>query len=98
MTRLFIANIAFKAQEDAVRDLFVDAGYLPDGVRLITDRKTGESKGYAFAEFRDDQTAQHAIEDLDGQMFLGRKLVVRVAGDHRERAGDRREARERVER
>ena len=50
-----------------------------DSVRVIKDRETGRSRGYAFAEMPNDEEANRAIAELNDQTFEGRRLVAKVA-------------------
>jgi RNA recognition motif-containing protein len=50
-----------------------------DTVRLIVDRNTNRSKGFAFAEIPDDDEAKTMIEELNGKEYEGRQLVVKEA-------------------
>ena len=47
--------------------------------RLITDRDTGRPRGFGFVEMAQEEDAQKAIQNLDGQDFMGRNLKVNVA-------------------
>ena len=86
-----MSNIKFKAGEAELREFFERFGFLPERVRLCTDKDTGASRGFAFVEFADEQIGQAAVEVLNGQEFFKRPLGVRVAeprGDgQRERQG-----------
>ena len=48
-------------------------------MRVIKDRETGRSRGYAFAEMPNDDEANQAIAELNDQTFEGRRLVAKVA-------------------
>lgn len=76
MSRLFIANIHFDADESHLRELF--AGFAPRNVILCSDAETGKSKGFGFVEI-DDRLASDAIAQADGREVIGRKVNVRMA-------------------
>jgi len=76
--KLFVGNLPFSATEDQLRDMFGQYGEIVD-VKLISDRMTGRSKGFAFVEFADEASAQAAIEGTNGKDMGGRAIVVNVA-------------------
>ena len=76
--RLYIRNIPPKATEENVRDHFAEIGEVVS-TNLITDARTGKSKGFAFLVMGSDEEAQKAIETLNGTLLLGRPLNVSEA-------------------
>jgi RNA recognition motif-containing protein len=86
---LYIGNLSFQTTEDAIRDLFTEQGEV-ESVRLITDRYTGRSRGFAFVEMATDEAAQAAIEALNGKAVDERELRVEIAKPKRDRRDDRR--------
>lgn len=76
--KLFVGNLPFSATEDQLKDNFAPYGEIVD-CKLITDRMTGRSKGFAFVEFADEAMAQAAIEGTNGKDLGGRAMVVNVA-------------------
>jgi cold-inducible RNA-binding protein len=95
-SKLFVGNLPFSTTEDELRDLFGQFGEVTS-VKLIIDKMTGRSKGFAFVEFATPDAAQAAIEATNGQDFNGRAMVVNIArpfqprerGDFQGRGGDR---------
>ena len=77
--RLYVGNLAFHSTEDSVRSAFQRAGIEPISVQVMTDRMTGQSRGFGFVEVETDQEAQAAIEALHGQDIDGRALTVNEA-------------------
>ncbi len=77
--RLYVGNLAFHSTEDSVRGAFQRAGVEPISVQVMTDRMTGQSRGFGFVEVGTDQEAQAAIEALHGQDVDGRSLTVNEA-------------------
>lgn len=75
--RIYIGNLSFQTTEDDLRDLFAQAGPV-ESVRIITDRSTGRSKGFAFIEMSDDVAAK-AIARFNGKELKGRTLTVNEA-------------------
>jgi RNA recognition motif-containing protein len=75
--KLYVGNLAYNVSEDQLSDLFSRFGK-PDSARVITDRDSGQSKGFGFVEFSDDSAAKAAMT-LNGTDFGGRKLTVNEA-------------------
>lgn len=78
-TRLYVGNLPFSADEDAVRALFERNDRKVEEVKLITDRETGRPRGFGFVEMGDSQDADNAIRELNGYEFDGRALTVNEA-------------------
>jgi cold-inducible RNA-binding protein len=83
---LYVGGLPYSTTESAVRELFADAGEVST-VRLIMDRETGQSKGFAFVDMADDAAAQEAITKFNGYQFGGRSLVVNEARPREDRGG-----------
>ena len=77
-TRLYVGNLPFSATDEELRETFGKHGSL-ESVNVITDRETGRSRGFAFVEFKDAESATAAMSALDGQDMGGRPLRVNVA-------------------
>jgi RNA recognition motif-containing protein len=75
---IFIGNLPYKIQESELRELFEDYGELTS-LKIITDRQTGQSKGFGFAEMPDRESALKAIEDLNEAEIYSRHIVVKEA-------------------
>ncbi len=76
--KLFVGNLAFALTEQSINEKFSNFGTV-DSIKIITDRESGRSKGFAFVEMSQDSEAQMAIESLNGQDFGGRNVVVNEA-------------------
>jgi RNA recognition motif-containing protein len=83
--KLFVGNLAFSTTEEQLRTLFGEAGTVMS-VAIITDRMTGQSKGFGFVEMDTDQAAQAAIQKLNGREVNARALVVNEARPPSERS------------
>lgn len=96
--KLYVGNLNFEATEDQVRDLFGEYGPVEE-VKLVMDRFSGRSRGFAFVKMSSNEDAGKAKEALHGQAFQGKTLVIDWArAEQRDRpAGDRREFRPRRE-
>ena len=80
---LYLGNIPYTATEDEISGIFSAHGEVKE-VRIITDRETGRSRGFAFVEIEgEDVTA--VIEALDGADYGGRTLRVNEAQERRSR-------------
>ncbi len=75
---IFVGNLAFNSTEQDIRALFEPYGVV-DTIRIITDRYTGQSRGFAFVEMPDTRAAQSAIQGLQGKALAGRTLNVNEA-------------------
>jgi len=75
---IYIGNLNYRVKEENLRHVMEEYGTI-DSVKVIKDRDTGHSKGYAFAEMPDDDEARALIEGLNGTEFQGRQLVVKEA-------------------
>jgi RNA recognition motif-containing protein len=86
MKRIYVGNLPFNATEDDIRALFAQYGAV-QSVNLITDRETGQPRGFAFVEM--DEGANDAIAALDQKDYGGRNLKVNIARP-REEGGPKR--------
>ena len=76
--KLYIGNLPFSATEQSLTDLFSQAGTV-SSVKIITDRDTGRSKGFAFIEMSTDAEAAKAISSYNGTDNGGRPMTVNEA-------------------
>ena len=89
MKNIFVGNLSFGATEDSVRALFEPYGAI-ERVNIITDRDTGQSRGFGFVEMSGNAEAARAIQELDGREFEGRALKVNEARPKENRGFGRR--------
>ena len=75
---IFVANIERKVSDEKLLELFQEHGEV-SSLKLIKDRDTGVSKGYAFVEMPNDDEAQKAIDALNEYELEGRALAVNEA-------------------
>ncbi len=85
MKNIFVGNLSFGATESAVRSLFEAYGTV-DRVSIITDRDTGQAKGFGFVEMSVEAEADRAIAGLNGKDVDGRALNVNEARPKTERS------------
>jgi RNA recognition motif-containing protein len=74
---IYVSNLGFQVNEEDLKSLFAEFGDV-SSVKVITDRETGRSRGFAFVEM-DDQGGGEAIKKLDGRQVDGRAISVSVA-------------------
>jgi RNA recognition motif-containing protein len=79
MSKIYVGNLPFSANEESVRALFAQHGNV-DSVALISDRDTGRPRGFGFVEMTKDDAAR-AIQNLNGHELDGRALKVNEAQD-----------------
>ena len=77
MSKIYVGNLPFTADEAAVRALFSTDGTV-ESVALITDRETGQPRGFGFVEMSNSDAAR-AIQNLNGHQMDGRALKVNEA-------------------
>ncbi len=80
---IYVGNIPYSMKETEIQKLFSDFGNVVS-VKVITDKFTKRSKGYAFVEMEDDSQAQSAIDALNGSEVQGRSLKVSKANPRKE--------------
>lgn len=78
--KVYIGNMSYDTQEDDLRALFSTYGEV-ESVNIITDRYTGQSKGFGFVEMSNAEQAQSAIAGLNSKEVNGRLLRVNLALD-----------------
>jgi RNA recognition motif-containing protein len=84
MSKIYVGNLPFSADENAVRSLFAAHGTV-DSVALINDRDTGRPRGFGFVEMTSNSEAARAIQNLNGFQMDGRSLKVNEAQAKTER-------------
>ena len=75
---IYVGNLSYKTMDTDLRSAFEAYGLVSSAV-IIKDRASGESKGFGFVEMESAQESAQAIEALDGQEFMGRRLRVNQA-------------------
>ena len=77
-TKLYVGGLPYSTQEDALKELFAQAGNVVSAV-IIMDKMSGRSKGFGFVEMASEEDANKAIEMFHDKEFEGRRLTVNVA-------------------
>ena len=84
--KLYIGNLPYSVTETALREMFTPLGVV-DSVSIITDRETGQPKGFAFVEMTDDDAAKQAISQVNGKTLDNRSITVAEARPQVQRSG-----------
>lgn len=75
---LYVSNLGFHVNEDDLMNLFSAYGNVTSA-KVITDRETGRSRGFAFVEMSSEEEGKKAIQALEGKDVQGRNISVSVA-------------------
>jgi RNA recognition motif-containing protein len=84
--RLYVGNLSFHTTADALRESFAEFGEVTD-VHVVTDRESGQSRGFAFVTMGTTQAASAAIAKMNGAQLEGRALRVNEAEERSQRGG-----------
>jgi RNA recognition motif-containing protein len=84
LMNIYVGNLAYGVTQDELRDTFAAYGQV-ETANLITDKFTGESKGFGFVEMPNNSEADAAIKALNEQPLKGRPLRVNQAKPRGER-------------
>jgi RNA recognition motif-containing protein len=85
-SRLFVGNLSFNTTEEAIREAFAEFGEIAEA-KLVTERETGRSRGFAFVEMTSPDAANKAIQEMNGALLDGRPLRVNIAEERRDSRG-----------
>ena len=83
--RLFVGGLPYTATDDELKQFFAVIGDVTSAT-VITDRYSGQGKGFGFVEYADDKDADKAIKELSGKELGGRKIIVNEARPREERS------------
>jgi cold-inducible RNA-binding protein len=76
--KLFIGGLAFSTSNDRLREVFAQVGNV-ESATVVTDRDTGQSRGFGFVEMASAEEAAKAVDKFNGQQVDGRTLKVEIA-------------------
>jgi RNA recognition motif-containing protein len=79
---IYVGNLPYTITEEKLKDLFEGFGEV-SSVHLISDKITGEPRGFGFVEMPTQMEAEAAIKGLDGTSVAGRAIQVNIARDRR---------------
>src|SRR3989304_10464198 len=82
--RLSVGGLPYSATEQELSDFFATIGEVASAT-VITDKYSGQGKGFGFVEYKNDEDADKAIKELSGKDFGGRKVIVNEARPREER-------------
>lgn len=78
MTNIFVGNLSYQTTQDDLHAAFAQYGAV-ERVSIVTDRDSGQSRGFAFVEMTNSSEAEQAINQLNGAELNGRALNVNEA-------------------
>ncbi|MDR2824224.1 MAG: RNA-binding protein [Prevotellaceae bacterium] len=81
---IYVGNLSYRLRESDLREVFEEYGQV-ESCRIITDRETRRSKGFAFMEMPNDEEASKAIAELNEAELEGRKLIVKESQPREQR-------------
>ena len=84
--RLYVGNLSFNTSSDALRAAFAECGDVAD-VHIVTDRETGQPRGFGFVTMGSSQDAEKAMQKMNGATLDGRQLRVNEAEERPQRSG-----------
>src|SRR5579871_3972095 len=82
--RIYVGGLPYSATEEDLENLFASAGTVKEAT-IVTDRYTGQAKGFGFVEMESDAEADAAINSLNGTQMGGRTLTVNEAKPREDR-------------
>ncbi|MBI5411367.1 MAG: RNA-binding protein [Nitrospirae bacterium] len=85
-SKLYVGGLPYSATEQQLNDLFAPHGTV-ESARIITDKFTGQSRGFGFVEMATEEEAKKAIEALNATEMGGRTLTVNEARPQEPRSG-----------
>jgi len=85
---IYVGNLSYDVTEDDFRELFVSFGEV-ESANIITDRHSGQSRGFGFVDMPNGDEAERAIQELNGKEFMEQELTVNEARPRRERGRGR---------
>ncbi len=84
--KLYIGGLSYSTTSEALREFFAQSGNVVSAT-VITDRFSGQSRGFGFVEMGTTEDAQNAISQLNGRELDGRRLVVEISNPQAPRTG-----------
>ncbi len=85
-SKIYVGGLPYSASEEQLSELFTVHGAV-ESARIITDKYTGQSRGFGFVEMTSGDEAKSAIEALNGTQMDGRTLTVNEARPQEPRSG-----------
>src|ERR1700749_574515 len=85
---IYVSNLIFNVKDEDLQEYFAEYGEV-SSAKVITDKFTNKSRGFAFVEMPDDEAAKKAIQELDGASVDGRTIGGSVAKPREDRGGNK---------
>ena len=85
-SKIYVGGLPYSATEQELSDLFGRHGAVASA-RIITDKFTGQSRGFGFVEMGTQQEAEGAIAALNGTQHMGRTITVNISKPREDRGG-----------
>jgi RNA recognition motif-containing protein len=84
--KLYVGGLSYSVTDDQLRELFAAHGTV-ESAKVITDKFTGQSRGFGFVEMGTQQEAEGAIAQLNGTQHMGRTITVNISKPREDRGG-----------
>jgi RNA recognition motif-containing protein len=84
---IYVSNLSFNVRDEDLQEYFAEYGEV-SSAKVIMDKFTNKSRGFAFVEMPSDEAANKAILELDGATVDGRTIGVSVARPREERSSN----------
>src|SRR2546425_40546 len=84
--KLYIGGLSYSTTSEGLREFFAQSGNVLSAT-VITDRFSGQSRGFGFVEMGSAEEAQNAIAQLNGRELDGRRIVVEISNPQAPRSG-----------
>src|SRR3972149_2958938 len=85
-SKLYVGGLSYSTTTEGLREFFTQCGTV-ESATVITDKFSGQSKGFGFVEMSTTEEAQQAIAQLNGRELDGRRLIVNTANPQGARTG-----------
>jgi RNA recognition motif-containing protein len=85
-SKLYIGGLSYSTTSDGLREYFAQCGQVLSAT-VITDRFSGQSRGFGFVEMNTAEEAQNAISQLNGRELDGRRITVEISNPQAPRSG-----------
>src|SRR5438105_15887146 len=85
-SKLYVGGLAYSTTSEGLREFFAQSGNVLSAT-VITDRFSGQSRGFGFVEMNTAEEAQNAISQLNGRELDGRRITVEISNPQAPRTG-----------
>ena len=85
--KLYVGNLSYNVTQEELQEIFAEVGTV-ESANVITDKFSGQSRGFGFVEMASNEEGQAAIERFDGYDLKGRALKVNEARPQGDRGGE----------